>query len=309
MEKFIGHNKVIEGFMKRAESNTLSHAHLIVGRDGIGKSILSDIFVSKILNKEVGKEHVDAIHYRNKRASMGVSEVREIIEEVNKRPYEGDKKVIIIYDSEKLTAQAQNALLKTIEEPPNGVYILLLTTNLEIILDTIKSRCQIYKLTPLNKEEMVELIKSKHELSEEQLLSLLAYSEGIPGRAERFLKDPELQTLRNLIIDMLRDVNNNEIDVTIKYEKAFQNYKDEKEELLNIISNFIRDIILYKEINDKKFIINSDKSNEIEELIEMMSYRKLNGMLKYIEEARVNLKHNTNFSMTISIMLMGFLEV
>lgn len=309
MERFIGHNKVIEGFMKRAESNTLSHAHLIVGRDGIGKSILADIFVSKILNKEVGKEHVDAIHYRNKRASMGVSEVREIIEEVNKRPYEGDKKVIIIYDSEKLTAQAQNALLKTIEEPPNGVYILLLTTNLEIILDTIKSRCQIYKLTPLNKEEMIELIKSKHEVSEEELLSLLAYSEGIPGRAERFLKDPELQTLRNLIIDMIRDINNNEIDVTIKYEKAFQNYKDEKEELLNIISTFIRDIILYKEINDKKLIINSDKSNEIEELIEMMSYRKLNGMLKYIEEARVNLKHNTNFSMTISIMLMGFLEV
>ncbi|MBM7836560.1 DNA polymerase III subunit delta' [Clostridium sardiniense] len=309
MERFIGHNKVIEGFMKRAESNTLSHAHLIAGRDGIGKSILADIFVSKILNKEVGKEHVDAIHYRNKRASMGVSEVREIIEEVNKRPYEGDKKVIIIYDSEKLTAQAQNALLKTIEEPPNGVYILLLTTNLEIILDTIKSRCQIYKLTPLNKEEMVELIKSKHELSEGQLLSLLAYSEGIPGRAERFLKDPELQTLRNLIIDMLRDINNNEIDVTIKYEKAFQNYKDEKEELLNIISTFIRDIILYKEINDKKLIINSDKSNDIEELIEMMSYRKLNGMLKYIEEARINLKHNTNFSMTISIMLMGFLEV
>ncbi len=309
MERFIGHNKVIEGFMKRAESNTLSHAHLIVGRDGIGKSILADIFVSKILNKEVGKEHVDAIHYRNKRASMGVSEVREIIEEVNKRPYEGDKKVIIIYDSEKLTAQAQNALLKTIEEPPNGVYILLLTTNLEIILDTIKSRCQIYKLTPLNKEEMIELIKSKHEVSEEKLLSLLAYSEGIPGRAERFLKDPELQTLRNLIIDMIRDINNNEIDVTIKYEKAFQNYKDEKEELLNIISTFIRDIILYKEINDKKLIINSDKSNEIEELIEMMSYRKLNGMLKYIEEARVNLKHNTNFSMTISIMLMGFLEV
>lgn len=309
MDKFIGHNKVIEGFMKRAESNTLSHAHLITGRDGIGKSILADIFVSKILNKEVGKEHVDAIHYRNKRASIGVSEVREIIEEVNKRPYEGDKKVIIIYDSEKLTAQAQNALLKTIEEPPKGVYILLLTTNLEVILDTIKSRCQVYKLTPLNKEEMIELIKSKHEVSKEQLLSLLAYSEGIPGRAERFLKDPELQTLRNLIIDMLRDINNNKIDVTIKYEKAFQNYKDEKEELLNIISTFIRDIILYKEINDKKLIINSDKSNEIEELVEMMSYRKLNGMLKYIEEARANLKHNTNFSMTISIMLMGFLEV
>lgn len=309
MNKFIGHNKVIEGFMKRAENNTLSHAHLITGRDGIGKSIVADIFVSKILKKELGKENVDAIHYRNKKASIGVSEVREIIEEVNKRPYEGDKKVIVIYDAEKLTIQAQNALLKTIEEPPSGVYILLLTTNLEVILDTIKSRCQIYKLTPLNKKEMIDFINLNYEVNQEMLSSLLAYSEGIPGRTEKFLKDSELQSLRNLIIDMLRDINKNEAYITIKYEKAFYNYKDEKEELLNIISTFIRDIILYKEINDKKLIINSDKSEAIEELVQMMSYRKLNGMLKYIEEARTNLKHNINFSMTISVMLMGFLEV
>ena len=309
MVKFIGHEKIIEGFMKRAKSNTLSHAHLISGRDGIGKSILADIFVSKILDKERNKEHIDAIHYRNSKASMGVSEVRDIIEEVSKRPYEGDKKVIIIYDAEKLTVQAQNALLKTIEEPPSGVFIILLTTNLEIILDTIKSRCQIYKLTPLNNEEMIEYIKLNHNINEEDILSMLAYSEGIPGRAERFLKDPELQELRNLIIDMLKDINQNEVDVTLKYENAFLKFKDEKEELLNIIAAFIRDIILYKEINDKRLIINSDKYKDIEELIEMMSYRKLNGMLKYIEEARGNLRHNTNFQMTISIMLMGFLEV
>lgn len=309
MNKFIGHNKVIEGFMKRAENNTLSHAHLITGRDGIGKSIIADIFVSKILKKEIGKQNVDAIHYRNKKASIGVSEVRDIIEEVYKRPYEGDKKVIVIYDAEKLTIQAQNALLKTIEEPPNGVYILLLTTNLESLLDTIKSRCQIYKLTPLNKEEMIDFINLNYEVSDEQLSSLLAYSEGIPGRVEKFLNDPKLQSLRNLIIDMLRDINKNEVDITIKYEKLFYHYKDEKEELLNIISSFVRDIILYKEINDKRLIINSDKNKEIEELVQMMSYRKLNGMLQYIDEARMNLKQNINFPMTISIMLMGFLEV
>lgn len=309
MNKIIGHNKVIEGFMKRAENNTLSHAHLITGRDGIGKSIIADIFVSKILKKEIGKENVDAIHYRNKKASISVSEVRDIIEEVYKRPYEGDKKVIVIYDAEKLTVQAQNALLKTIEEPPNGVYILLLTTSLESLLDTIKSRCQIYKLTPLNKEEMINFINLNYEVSEKQISSLLAYSEGIPGRVEKFLNDHKLQSLRNLIIDMLKDINKNEVDITLKYEKLFYHYKDEKEELLNIISSFVRDIILYKEIDDKRLIINSDKNKDIEELVQMMSYRKLNGMLKYIDEARTNLKQNINFSMTISIMLMGFLEV
>ena len=309
MSRFVGHNKIINGFMKRAESNTLSHAHLIVGRDGIGKSIISDIFVSKILNKPLGKEHVDAIFYKSKKSSVGVSEVREIIEEVNKRPYEGNKKVIIIYNSEKLTIQAQNALLKTIEEPPTGVFIIMLSTNLESILDTIKSRCQIYKLTPLNNNEMIEFINLNYDLREEEILSILAYSEGIPGRTLRFLNDENLQNLRTLILDMLKDINNNNPEIVIKYEKAFQEFKDEKEELLNMIATFIRDIIIYKELGNKSIIVNSDKINDIEELIEMMSYKKLNGMLKYIEEARDNLKHNISFAMSISVMLMGFLEV
>lgn len=309
MSKFVGHNKIINGFMKRAESNTLSHAHLIVGRDGIGKSIIADIFVSKILNKSLGKEHVDAIFYKSKKASVGVSEVREIIEEVNKRPYEGNKKVIIIYNSEKLTTQAQNALLKTIEEPPTGVFIIMLSTNLESILDTIKSRCQIYKLTPLNNNEMIEFINLSYDLREEEILSILAYSEGIPGRALRFLNDESLQNLRTLIVDMLKDINNNNPEIVIKYEKAFQEFKDEKEELLNMIATFIRDIIVYKELGNKSIIVNSDKINDIEALMEMMSYKKLNGMLKYIEEARDSLKHNISFTMSISVMLMGFLEV
>ena len=89
----------------------------------------------------------------------------------------------------KLTVQAQKCIyLKTIEEPPIGVFIILLTTNLEVILDTIKSRCQIYKLTPLNNEEMLEYIKENHDVGEEEILSILAYSEGIPGRAERIFK-------------------------------------------------------------------------------------------------------------------------
>ncbi len=309
MSKFVGHNKIINGFMKRAEGNTLSHAHLIVGRDGIGKSIIADIFVSKILDKPLGKEHVDAIFYKSKKASMGVSEVREIIEEVNKRPYEGNKKVIIIYNSEKLTIQAQNALLKTIEEPPVGVYIIMLSTNLESILDTIKSRCQIYKLTPLNNNEMIEFINLNYNLREDEVLSILAYSEGIPGRALRFLNDENLKNIRTLIVDMLKDINNNNPEIVIKYEKAFQEFKDEKEELLNMIATFIRDIIIYKELGNKDIIINSDKVHDIENLMELMSYKKLNGMLKYIEEARDSLKHNTNFTMSISVMLMGFLEV
>ena len=100
---------------------------------------------------------------------MGVDEIREIIEEVSKRPYEGDKKVIIIHEGSKLTIQAQNALLKTIEEPPQGVYIILLAESLETLLETIKSRCQVYKLTPLNNKQIEKYINTLGNYSEEEI--------------------------------------------------------------------------------------------------------------------------------------------
>lgn len=309
MQNFVGHKNIINGFMRRAENNTLSHAHLISGDDGIGKSILADIFSSKIINKPLGEENADVVIYKAKKATIGVDEVRKIIEEVNKKPYEGDRKVILIHNAEKLTVQAQNALLKTIEEPPNGVFIILLTTNLEIILETIKSRCQIYKLTPLNKEEMLEVLNRRTGIEENIIKSALAYAHGIPGRAERFLDDESLEKMRDLILLMLKDVSKRDVDSILKYEKEFLKFKDEKEELLSVIELFIRDIILFKELNNNDMIINSDKISEIDELNQLMSYKRLEGMIRYIKEARVGFKNNTNFSINIDIMLMGFLEV
>lgn len=309
MEEYIGHNKIIDGFKKRAESNTLSHAHLIVGANGIGKSKVADIFSSLILNKELFKANVDSIEYRPKKASIGVDDVREIIEEVNKKPYEGDKKVITIFSGEKLTIQAQNALLKTIEEPPKGVFIIILTTSIEIILETIKSRCQIYKLTPLSNEEIQSYILKKYgNINTIDFSPALSYAGGIPGRLEKFIDDEDLQEARKVVLELIREINDKNVESILKYEKKLLKYKDEKEELLGIIEGFIRDIIVYKEVSDKKFIINSDKKKEIEELVNLMSYKKLNSMIDAVKELRRNLKSNSNFSINLNIMLMSFLE-
>ena len=309
MEEYIGHNKIIDGFKKRAESNTLSHAHLIVGANGIGKSKIADIFSSLILNKELFKANVDSIEYRPKKASIGVDDVREIIEEVNKKPYEGDKKVITIFSGEKLTIQAQNALLKTIEEPPKGVFIIILTTSIEIILETIKSRCQIYKLMPLSNEEIQSYILKKYgNIDTIDFSPALSYSGGIPGRLEKFIDDEELQEARKVVLELIREINDKNVESILKYEKKLLKYKDEKEELLGIIEGFIRDIIVYKEVSDKKFIINSDKRKEIEELVNLMSYKKLNSMIDAVKELRKNLESNSNFSINLNIMLMSFLE-
>lgn len=309
MRNFIGYSSLIENFKNRCSNGNLSHAQLISGEDGIGKSILAEILGKLILNGDINREYVDIINYKPSKASFGVDDVREIIDEVNKKPFEGDKKVIIIHQGNKLTIQAQNALLKTIEEPPTEVYIIILCESLELILDTIKSRCEIYKLTPLTKDELYKYIAIKgYDYSEEEKASAIAFSEGIPGRIDRYFSDTELQELRDKIVDLLLQLTNNEIEAILEKEEQLVSYKQNKEEVINVLSSFIRDILVNKEVYNENLIINRDKVRSIERLTNEMSFKKLNKMLLGLQEARKNIKNNVSWAMTVRIMLMDFME-
>lgn len=310
MRKFIGFNDIINNFSKRCLNSTLSHAHLICGEDGIGKSVLATNLAKLILHGDVERNYVDIINYKTEKSSFGVDDVRNIIEEVQKKPFEGDKKVIIIHQGNKLTIQAQNALLKTIEEPPKGVYIIILCESLELILDTIKSRCEIYKLTPLSKEQLYEYVKIKeYNYSDSEIKSAIAFSNGVPGRIDRYLNDNNLRELRSKIVDLLIKITKNDPELLLQQEETLLSHKGEKEEVLNILSDFIRDIMINKEIENEDLIINGDKLNEIKELTIELSFRKLDNLINSIEEARKNIKSNVNWGITLRVMLMSFLEV
>lgn len=309
MRDFIGHEALINNFKQRCLKNTLSHAHLIAGEDRVGKGKLANILAKFILNGDLDREYVDIINYSSEKSSFGVDDVRDIIEEVYKKPFEKDKKVIIIHEGNKLTIQAQNALLKTIEEPPKGVYIIILCESLELILDTIKSRCEIYKLKPLTKSELYEYIKiKKFNYDENEIKSAIAFSEGVPGRIDRYFNDDKLRELRNNIVILIKNLNKNDLEDILQQEESFSNLKNDKEEVLNIFGLFIRDILINKEIENEEFIINSDKLEDIKELTKEMSFKKLNNMIKTIEEARRNIKSNVSWGMTLRVMLMGFME-
>lgn len=309
MRNFIGYDTLINNFKNRCINNSLSHAHLIAGEDGIGKSKLANILAKFILNGDLNREYVDIINYKSKKASFGVDDVRDIIDEVSKKPFEGEKKVIIIHEGNKLTIQAQNALLKTIEEPPLGVHIIILCESLELILDTIKSRCEIYKLTPLTKDELYKYIEYKgFNYNDNEVKSAIAFSEGIPGRIDRYFNDDSLKELRSKIIELIKDLNKKDMEFMLQQEDNLIGLKDNKEEVLNIFSSFIRDILIHKEVENEDFIINGDKLNDIKELTKEMSFRKLNNMIKTIEEARRNIKSNVSWAMTLRVMLMSFME-
>ncbi len=308
----IGHENIKLQIKNSVTSNRFSHAHIFVGEDGIGKSLLAKETALDILGKKQMKQYVDIIEFKMAKGkkSIGIEEVKNIIEEMNKKPYEGDKKVIILYNSDKMTEAAQNALLKTIEEPPSGSFMLLLCEKLDGILDTIKSRCQVYKLNRLSQKDMKIFLNAKFpNLSTEELKSVLAFSDGIPGRAEKFISDISLSEMRNIILNIFKELCHENCSSCLKLSDYISKDKYEWQEVLTCILSYIRDTLVYKETGNRKFIINIDKFEDIKTIGEMFSFNKLNDIINIVKDAREKLESNVNRTLVFNSMLVKMQEV
>ena len=306
----IGHSTIRELFLKAIKENTLSHAYLIVGEDGIGKSILVKEIALQILGKARDIDYVDLINFRSNGKSIGVDDTRKLIIEINKKPFEGDKKVIVIHNCETMTEAAQNAFLKTIEEPPVGVYIFLLCENLASILDTVKSRTSIYRLNRLSKNEIEEYIhKNYGDISEEKEKMLISFSDGIPGVIDKLVKDDEFNNIRDLVLDILLNVKNIERNKIFDYTDKLCKFKDKWEDVLTVFSSYVRDIMVYGETYSIENIINLDKISDIKDLKGRYTYSKLIKILEIIKYVRENLERNVNTEGIFDIMLIRLQEV
>ncbi|ADL49890.1 DNA polymerase III subunit delta' [Clostridium cellulovorans] len=306
----IGNEEVKKQFVKNLEAKTFAHAHIIAGEDGSGKSLMAKSAAIKILSKSIYQNYADIIEFKTSKASIGVDDIRVLIEETNKKPFEGDKKVIIIYNAEKITVQGQNAFLKTIEEPPKGVFIFLLCENLEKILDTIKSRCQIHRLRRLSYEEMkLFLSKNYKNIKAEEMKPLIAFSDGIPGRVEKYFTDDAFRNIRNITMEILISITGKEVYELLKYEEQLMKYKNYWQDVLSSFISYVRDALIYKETGDEQYIINIDKIDEIKIITDSFSYNKLNKIIDTISYVKDNMQSNVNPSVTFDMMLLKFQEV
>ncbi|SHH87812.1 DNA polymerase-3 subunit delta' [Clostridium collagenovorans DSM 3089] len=312
MKGIIGHKSLVSSIYKAIDTGRLSHAHLFIGEDGIGKSIIADELALRILGKKEDLEYADLVKFKvaKDKKSLGVDEVRQLISEISKKPYEGDKKVVIIYEAHKMTVEAQNAFLKTVEEPPQGVFIILLSESSEQILDTIKSRCQIHNLRALSGEEIRQYIYRNYpDKSDDEISMLIAYSKGIPGEVDRFLNDSKFMSVRDISKRIILLVGNRDVDSFIEYIGILEKYTAYSEELLSCILSYLRDGIIYKETSNLDLVINRDSIDSIKDIASTLSFNKLNSLIKIVNETRDNLNKNINARMTFNMMLLNMLEV
>jgi DNA polymerase III subunit delta' len=311
-DAIIGHENIKLQIENAFNSGKFSHAHIIAGENGIGKSIIAKEIAIKILNKTEMKQYADIIEYRiqGSKKSLGVDDIRSIVEEANRKPYEGDRKVIILYSADLMTEVAQNAFLKTIEEPPRGMYIILLCEKLDNILDTIKSRCQTYKLHRLSEAEILNFIhKTYNSIDEAEIKSVIAFADGIPGRAQKYLENGSLKEIRVTTLEILKELESMKTQKILKYETFFLKHKNEWQEVFTSMFAYIRDILIYKESGNKKFLINLDKLEDIINLSEVFSFNKLDDIITIIKEAKEKLERNVNTTLVFDALLMKMQEV
>lgn len=308
----IGHEKIRNQLELLIKEGKFSHAHIICGEDGIGKSLIAQELAAKILEKTEIKQYADVIEWKIKsgKKSISVDQVRDIIDEVSKKPYEGDKKVIIVHDLDYMTIQGQNAFLKTIEEPPRGVFIFLLCQTAGRLLDTIKSRCQMHKLKKLSNEEMRKFIINRYpNLTEAEVKTVLAFSEGIPGRSESFIENTSLKGIRDKIIEILLNIKKTNYEDIINYSEELVNYKGYSEEIFECFVLYIRDSLVYKETGKDDLIINNDKIEDIKKMSMQFSMNRLNKISDIVGCAKSNIESNVSSELTYSMMLFKIQEV
>jgi len=230
-EKIQGHQTITSHLEKEIRFNEVSHAYLFSGIDGLGKMKTAREFAKALLCQDQidkGCGHcpvciqIDHENYPDVRivapkageTSIKISQVREMISQLSVKPYSGNWRINIIDGAERMTPEAQNSLLKSLEEPLSYNIFILITSHYQAILPTIRSRCQSYHFQPLRILDIEKIILKETEFEQGLVSEAVMAAGGSPGMALYLLSNSEIQKERTAYLRELYGLlKGNEIKV------------------------------------------------------------------------------------------------
>ena len=299
-------------FAKKYLTNSInkdkvSHAYLFEGMNGVGKKTLAKEFAKTLIKVDKLENSPDYISIEPEGSSIKIAQIRKLQTDVLVKPH-SDYKIYIINKAEKMTVESQNALLKTLEEPPAYVIIILITSNKNSLLDTIKSRCEIIKFLP------VSFIQTKKYLEdmgiEERKASILAtFSRGSISKALELSESADFMLMREDIQNNIQTLLEKNIVEILELPSKHDKYKDNIIEVLDMMINYFRDIMMLKENIGKDMIINIDKITYVQNMSKKINYSQVSKIIDIIEETKKKLKSNCNFNLSIQVMALNIYEV
>lgn len=244
-EKYLGNEKIKEIFTHTIETQNILHSYLLVGIEGIGKKLFAQEFAKKILCLESSTKEdscKSCIEFANHNhpdfmiiepeegKAIKIEQIRFMQQKILEKPIISTKKVYILNDCEKMTKEAQNCLLKTLEEPPEYAVLLLITSNENKILNTIKSRCVKIAFQPINEETIQKW------LGETQITTMIKACEGSMGK---LMKIKEEQEIYQQVEEMISHIKEQNLLQTWKQAEILYKQKDNIQDILNYMNQVL----------------------------------------------------------------------
>ncbi len=321
----VGHKDILKYISSAVENNRVSHAYILNGERGSGKKMLANLFAMTLLcetgdNEPCGKchsckqaesgNHPDIIRVTHEKPnSISVDDIRtQVNNTVDIKPYQGPYKVYIIPQADMMTPQAQNAILKTIEEPPSYAVFLLLTENAETLLPTINSRCVMLKLRNIKDTLIKKYLMENLEIPDYKADMCTAFAQGNMGRAIMLANSDHFNEIREEAVQLLKHISEMELNEIVAAVKNISVYKLEIADYLDIIMIWYRDVLLYKATKEIDKVVFKDQLQSIKEQARKSSYEGIELILESLEKAKARLKANVNFDLVMELLFLTIKE-
>lgn len=321
----IGNKHIINYLLSSYKNNKISHAYIFDAPDGMGKKLFANAF-AKLIQCENGDlapcgkcssclsfdsgNNPDIFYIKPSKAKgIGVDDIREQIgKNIELKPFRYKYKIFIAESADLMTVQAQNAVLKTIEEPPAYAVFILLSNNYNNFLPTILSRCVLLKIKPVDFMQVKNYLIDNVNLDSEKADIAAVYAQGNIGRALKISLSDEFVSMRNDIFDIIQFLYNNDITGVFKAAQRFENYKQNIQDALDILYMLFRDVLMLKTFDSDNYIFEKDKINVIKAISEKVTLNTLFDKIESVFNAKLQLKQNANFQMAVECMLLKLKE-
>ena len=318
----IGQEQLKEHLQGAIERNKVSHAYIINGERNSGKEFIAKVFAMALectdrkdgepcqvchsCKQALSGNHPDIIFVSHEKPNViGVDDIREQINDtIQIRPYSANYKIYIVDEAEKMTVQAQNALLKTIEEPPSYAVIILITTNQEAFLPTILSRCVQMKLKPLKDFTIKSYLTQNLHVPEKDADICTAFARGNLGKAIHLASSDEFKELFQKVMVLVKNVRTMDISMLLDCIREMKEQNFDIGEVLDLMQLWYRDVLMFKVTKDMNLLIFKDEYKMINETGEKVDYAGLEAILAAIDTARTRLNANVNMELAMELLLL-----
>lgn len=322
----IGHEQIIEHLQNAIEMDKVSHAYIINGPDMSGKRMLAEAFATTLQCEERKKDACMACHSckqalahnqpdiiyvsHEKPNTIGVDDIRtQVNHDIVVKPYSSRYKIYIIDEAEKMNVQAQNALLKTIEEPPAYAILILLTTNADSFLPTILSRCIMLNIKAVKDDIIKPYLMTQYSIPDYQADVCTAFAQGNVGKAIQLARSENFKELKAAVLQLLKRIDDIELYEMGEAVKQISEYKLEIQDYFDLMMIWYRDVLYMKATNDANKLIFKDEVYDIKKQAAKKSYQGIENIIEALEKAKVRLNANVNFDLVIELLLLTMKEI